>query len=122
MAEFCLTQITLTLPAAANLAKFRAIVAIVRHALFNTISRLLNAWAQELPNRNHGMRIYTLTIFTTGTLLGVAILEWQKQIGRASARPPHSVGGTVSVSVGVNAGRQEPYSSRRRARTIGPTL
>lgn len=37
---------------------------------FNTSSGLVNALTQDLPNRNHLIPIYTLTVFTTGTPLG----------------------------------------------------
>ena len=63
------------------------IVAIVLHAFFNTSSCLVNALTKDLPNRNHGILIYTLTIFTTGTLLGLAILELQRRSGEPVRAP-----------------------------------
>ena len=42
---------------------------------------------QDLPNRNHLILIYTLTVFATGTLLGLAILEWQRRAGKRMRAP-----------------------------------
>ena len=69
------------------LAKFGVIVALVLHAFFNTSSALVNALTQDLPNRNHLILIYTLTVFATGTLLGLAILEMQMRAGERVRAP-----------------------------------
>jgi membrane protease YdiL (CAAX protease family) len=82
-----LTGISFLFTAAANLAKFGVIVAIVLHACFNTSSALVNALTQDLPGRSHWMLVYTLTIFATGTLLGLAILELQMRAGERVRAP-----------------------------------
>lgn len=67
------------LTAAANLAKFGVLVAIVLHAFFNTSSAMGNALTHELPSRQNVMVIYTSVVFVCGTLLGLTILAMQKK-------------------------------------------
>ena len=81
-----LTGISFLFTAAANLSRFNVLVAIVLHASFNTSSGVGNALLANVPQRAHTMWIYTLTVFATGVLLGIAILKFSGiSAGRAAA-------------------------------------
>lgn len=78
---FILLGVGFLLTAAANLAKFGVLVAIVLHAFFNTSSAMGNALTHELPSRQNVMVVYTSAVFVCGTLLGLAILAMHKKFG-----------------------------------------
>jgi len=68
------------LTAAANIAKFNVLVAIVLHAFFNTSSGLGNALTSGLPRRPHEMMIYTFVIFIGGGVVGLAALRVLRRV------------------------------------------
>ena len=116
-----LTGICFLLTAGAKLAKFGVDVAIVLRAFFNTGSAPVHALTPGLRKRNHLILIYSLTVFTTGTLPGLAVLDFESRSGRANAYAPVRPGRGNSPDVALNPGTLGPYSSRRCARTTGPT-
>lgn len=81
-----LIGISFLMTAAANLSKFSVIVAMVLHAFFNTSSRLGNALKSGLPIRAPEMLIYTFTVFTCGTVIGLAVIRWQRTAGRIRSK------------------------------------
>ena len=80
-----LVGISFLLTAAANLAKFSVIVAIILHAFFNTSSGLGNTLTTNLPKRND-MLTYTFTVFLCGTGLGIALIWLQGKMSGTNAR------------------------------------
>jgi CAAX protease family protein len=74
-----LLGLSFLMTAAANLARFGVLVAIVMHAFFNTSSGLGNALTNGLPTRSHEMWVYTLVVCVCGTVLGVAVLGKSKR-------------------------------------------
>jgi len=66
------------LTAAANLAKFGVLVAIVLHAFFNTSSGMVNALTHNLPPRPYPIVSYSLAVFAGGTVIGLVILAAQR--------------------------------------------
>ena len=75
--QYCLILIALSFlfTAAANLARFGVIVPILLHAFFNTSSGLLGAVIHGLPSRTHDNLIYTLVVFTLGSLVGIVVIK-----------------------------------------------
>jgi membrane protease YdiL (CAAX protease family) len=76
-----LVGISFMMTVAANLSRFGVLVPIVLHAFFNTSSGLGNAVMGDLPARSHQMWIYTLVVFTCGTVLGSTALALRRYSG-----------------------------------------
>jgi membrane protease YdiL (CAAX protease family) len=91
-----LVGIAFLLTAAANIARFNVLVAIVLHAFFNTSSGLGNSLTAGLPRRAHEMTIYTFVVLTCGVAIGLAALLVHGTKGRtgdrveADLRPGHA--------------------------------
>ncbi len=101
------TGISFFLTAAANIAKFGVLVAIVLHAFFNTSSAMVNAIALDLPRRSHDMTIFAFLVFGCGLTFGLVALR------------SRSCGGTA---LAVASMAQKSNSAGRLWRTSGRNL